>query len=76
MMNGFPSKETVERIRKQYPVGCLVKLVSMSDAFAPPVGTTGRVTGVDDCATVHIIWSNGSSLGAVFQEDIIEKVEP
>jgi len=75
-MISFPSKETVELIRKQFPVGCLVELVLMRDSQAPPVGTIGRVTGVDDCATVHIIWSNGSSLGAIFQEDIIEKIEP
>lgn len=31
----FPSKETVERIRKEYPVGTRVELVQMDD----PPGT-------------------------------------
>lgn len=31
----FPSKETVERIRKEYPVGTLVELVRMDDPQAP-----------------------------------------
>ena len=35
----FPSKETVERIRKEYPVGSRVELVRMDDPQAPPVGT-------------------------------------
>ena len=37
----FPSKETVERIRKEYPVGTRVELVQMDDPQAPPVGTKG-----------------------------------
>lgn len=27
----FPNKETVERVRKAYPVGCRVELVQMDD---------------------------------------------
>ena len=42
----FPSKETVERIRKEYPVGTRVELVQMDDPQAPPVGTKGTVRGV------------------------------
>ena len=41
----FPSKETVERIRKEYPVGTRVELVQMDDPQAPPVGTKGTVLG-------------------------------
>ena len=70
----FPSKETVERIRREYPAGTQVVLVSMDDVHAPPAGTIGKVTHVDDCATVHIAWSNGSTLGAVYGEDIIRKL--
>ena len=70
----FPSKETVERVRQEYPVGTQVVLVSMNDVHAPPVGTIGKVTHVDDCATVHIAWNNGSTLGAVYGEDVIRKL--
>lgn len=34
----FPSKEFVESIRKQYPVGCRVELLRMEDIQAPTVG--------------------------------------
>lgn len=44
----FPSRETVERIRKQYPVGCRVELLRMDDAQAPLIGTKGTVQYVDD----------------------------
>jgi hypothetical protein len=46
----------------------------MDDSQAPPPGTEGTVIHVDDCATVHIAWSNGSTLGAVHGEDVIRKV--
>ena len=65
----------VERLREIYPAGTEVVLVKMDDMHAPPVGTKGKVVLVDDIATVHVAWENGSSLGAVFGEDIIHKVK-
>lgn len=56
----FPSKETVERLRSQYPVGTRVELVQMDDVQAPPVGTKGTVWGVDDTASIMVYWDNGS----------------
>jgi len=73
-MNNFPSRETVERIKKQYPIGTKVRLVRMDDAFAPPVGTIGEVMGVDDIGSLLVKWSNGSSLNVVFNEDIVVKI--
>lgn len=69
----FPSKEIVERVRKQYPVGCRVELVKMSDCQAPPIGTKGTVTGVDDCASVLVSWDNGSGLNVVYGEDLCRR---
>ena len=43
----FPRRETVERIRQEYPVGCRVELLRMDDPQAPPIGTCGTVIGVD-----------------------------
>ena len=47
----FPSRETVERVRREYPAGTRVELVRMDDVQAPPIGTKGTVTGVDDTAS-------------------------
>ena len=33
-MNNFPSKDTVERLRKQYPSGTRVELVHMNDPYS------------------------------------------
>lgn len=73
-MNNFPSRETVERIKRQYPTGTKVRLVRMHDACAPPIGTVGEVIGVDDIGSLLVKWSNGSSLNVVFGEDLVEKI--
>lgn len=75
-MNNFPSRETVERIKIQYPAGCRVELVRMDDAQAPPIGTKGTVFGVDDTGSIMVRWDNGSSLNVVFGEDFCRKIEP
>ncbi len=70
----FPSKEIVERVRKQYPVGCRVELVRMDYAQAPAPGTKGSVEGVDDTGSLLMRWDNGSGLNVVYGEDIVRKV--
>lgn len=65
----FPNKEIVERIRRQFPVGCRVELLRMDDVQAPPIGTKGTVTGVDDTASILVNWDNGSGLNVVYGED-------
>ena len=62
----FPSKETVERIRKEYPVGARVELVQMNDPQAPPVGTKGTVRGVDDIGSIMVAWDNGCGLSVAY----------
>lgn len=74
-MNNFPSRETVERIRKQYPIGCRVELLRMDDPQAPPIGTKGTVRYVDDIGNLGIAWDNGSSLQVVYGEDLCRKLE-
>ena len=70
----IPGRDTVERVRKEYPVGTRVELVEMDDPHAPPVGTKGTVKGVDDIASIMVSWDNGSSLSVVYGEDRIKKV--
>lgn len=69
----FPSKEIVERVRREYPAGTRVELVQMDDVQAPPVGTLGTVIGVDDTASLLMRWDNGSHLNVVYGEDVVRK---
>ena len=70
----FPSRETVERIRREYPAGTLVELIRMDDVQAPPVGTEGTVLWVDDTGSLIMKWDNGSGLNVIYGEDIVRKV--
>lgn len=71
----FPNKETVDRIRREYPAGTRVVLVKMDDAQAPSIGTKGTVSGVDDTGSLLMRWDNGSGLNVVYGEDIVRKVD-
>ena len=70
----FPSREIVERIRREYPAGTRVELIRMDDVQAPPAGTLGTVLGVDDTGSLLMQWDTGSGLNAVYGEDIVRKV--
>ena len=72
-MMRFPNKEVVERIRRQFPVGCRVELLRMDDVQAPPIGTKGTVTGVDDTASIMVSWDNGSGLIVVYGVDLCRR---
>lgn len=70
----FPNRETVERVRREYPVGTRVELLRMDDVQAPPIGTKGTVTGVDDTASIMVAWDSGSSLHVVYGEDKVRRI--
>ena len=77
MSDQFPSKETVRRLREQYPEGTRVELVSMDDPYtklAP--GEKGTVTSIDDTGTIFCRWDSGSGLGLVYGVDQFRKIEP
>jgi len=71
----MPSKELLEQLRKDYPVGCKVKLLKMSDVQVPPIGTIGEVLGVDDMGDLMVAWSNGSGLNVVLHEDRAVRID-
>lgn len=70
----FPNRETVIKVRKEYPPGTRVRLIHMDDPLAPPAGTLGTVTGVDDTASIMVDWDNGSGLNVIYGEDAVCKV--
>lgn len=71
----FPNKETVERLRREFPAGTRVELVRMDDVQAPPIGTLGTVRGVDDIGSIMVAWDNGCGLSVAYGEDVCRKVE-
>ncbi|HAP8930937.1 TPA: DUF4314 domain-containing protein [Enterococcus faecium] len=71
----FPKKEIVESIRREYPAGTRIELLKMDDVQAPPIGTHGTVTGVDDTGSLLVRWDNGSGLNVIYGEDRVRKLE-
>ena len=65
-------QELLNIIKKSYPKGTRVILISMEDIQAPAVGTKGTVIGVDDIGSIMVAWDNGSSLNVVYGEDRVE----
>ncbi len=73
--NGFPSKETVLRLRKQYPPGTRVELIRMNDPYAAlKPGDQGTISFVDDIGTIFVDWDCGSTLGVAYGEDLIRRL--
>ena len=68
-------RETVERLRWEYPVGCRVELVQMDDVQAPPIGTKGTVRGVDDIGSIMVRWDNGCGLSVADGEDMCRRID-
>lgn len=64
------SQTEVERIKEKYPAGTKIVLDKMGDIQAPPIGTIGTVTGVDDCGDLLMHWETGSSLKVILGIDI------
>lgn len=67
-------RETVARVRAEFPPGTRVELVKMDDLQAPPIGTKGTVLYVDDIASMCMRWDNGSSLHVAYGEDVVKKI--
>ena len=74
-MTGFPGKETVEKLKQEYPAGTRVRLIRMDDPQSPPVGTLGMVRGVDSIGSLLMHWDNGCGLNVAYGADLVEKVE-
>ena len=52
------SKATMEQLRKEYPAGARIELISMDDPYNTRLspGARGTVVSVDDIGTIHVRW--------------------
>lgn len=69
------SRETLSRLRNEYPKGARVELLRMKDEQAPPIGTRGTVIGVDDIGSIMVNWDNGSGLHVLYEVDACKIVK-
>lgn len=66
--------DELKSLRDRYPTGTRVELLQMDDVQAPPIGTKGTVTGVDDTGSLLVNWDNGSGLNVIYGIDRVRKV--
>ncbi len=73
----FPKKEEVERLRRQYPAGTRIRLVSTDDPYTKAVpGDAATVKGVDDAGQLMLEWDLGNtSISLIPGVDCFEKIE-
>ena len=69
------SEKRLEALRKQYPAGCRVMLDEMDDTQAPPAGSLGTVTGVDDTGSIMVSWDTGGSLHVLYGIDRCHRID-
>ena len=69
-------RAVVKMLKKQYPAGTRVELISMNDPYNKTLkpGCQGTVVTVDDIGTIHVNWDCGSSLGVCYGEDHCRKI--
>jgi len=71
----FPDRETVERLRREYPAGCRIVLDEQDDPYTRiPVGSQATCQGVDDAGNILCAWDCGSSLSIAWPVDRCHKV--
>lgn len=69
--------EELAKLRKKYPKGARVELISMNDPYNTKLvpGSKGTVLSVDDIGTIHVSWDCGSCLGVCYGEDYCKVIE-
>ena len=68
------SKKALYNLRTRFTPGTRIELLQMNDVQAPPIGTLGTVTGVDDAGSIIVEWDNGNGLNVAYGVDIVRKV--
>lgn len=71
----LPNKKYIEQLRKKYPAGTKIQMISMRNEKYPVLpGTIGEVVHVDDWGSLHMKWENGSSLAILPEVDSFKVV--
>lgn len=67
-------RSEIEQLKQIYREELRIRLLKMDDSQAPPIGTQGTVSGVDDIGSVMVEWDTGSRLKVLLDQDEIELI--
>lgn len=71
----LPSKQEIERLRKLYPKGTMIRLISMAEEpFPLPADSIGEVEMVDDAGNINMKWECGRGLSLIAGVDTFEVI--
>ncbi len=76
-MSQFPSKEEVERIKEEYPIGTRIELdreLENEKYSKLKAGDRGYVEHIDSAGQIHMRWDIGSGLALVKGVDSFHKL--
>lgn len=71
----LPNRAKIEHLRKLYPKGTMLRLISMAEEpFPLPAGSIGEVEMVDDGGNIHMKWQCGRGLSLIAGVDSFEVI--
>ncbi len=72
----LPNRAKIERLRKLYPKGTMIRLISMAEEpFPLPAGSIGEVELVDDAGNINMKWECGRGLSLIAGVDSFEVIK-
>ena len=70
------NNRNMDDLRKRYPAGTRLELISMEGESDMPPGLRGTVEFVDDAGQIHLAWDNGRGLALVPGTDSFRTLTP
>ncbi|MBO5435946.1 DUF4314 domain-containing protein [bacterium] len=69
------TNQFINNIKRMYPIGEKIRLISIKNEPQMPSGLEGIIETIDGIGQIHVKWDNGSSLALNIDADEFELIE-